>query len=102
MRTSKISIYHDFKNAHSTYYTCRTDTPLHPKFLEIFNAFLSLQMFFFSKSTFRKVISGILSVYNSLDSDQARRSVGPDLGPNCLQKRSSDDTRRHRLKALGS
>ena len=22
---------------------------------------------------------------NSLDSDQARRNVGPDLGPNCLQ-----------------
>ena len=28
---------------------------------------------------------------NSLDPDQDRRSVGPDLGPNCLQRLSSDD-----------
>ena len=34
---------------------------------------------------------------NSLGPDQARHSVfhsvGPDLGPNCLQKLSADDTR---------
>ena len=30
---------------------------------------------------------------NSLDPDQARHFVGPDLGPNCLQKLSADDTR---------
>ena len=35
---------------------------------------------------------------NSLDPDQARRSVGPDLGPNCLQKLSADDTSRQRVK----
>ena len=29
---------------------------------------------------------------NSLDTDQAQPSVGPDLGPNCLQKLSADDT----------
>ena len=28
---------------------------------------------------------------DGLYSDQARRSVGPDLGPNCLQKFSADD-----------
>ena len=28
---------------------------------------------------------------NSLDPDQARRFVGPDLGPNCLQKLSFKD-----------
>ena len=39
-------------------------------------------------------ISGILSVSNNLDLDQARRSVGPDLGPNCLQRLSADDTSR--------
>ena len=27
---------------------------------------------------------------NSLDPDQARQNVGPDLGPNCLQKLSAD------------
>ena len=31
---------------------------------------------------------------NSLDPDQAGHSVGPDLGPNCLQKLSADDSRR--------
>ena len=29
---------------------------------------------------------------NSLDPDQARHFVGSDLGPNCLQKLSADDT----------
>ena len=28
---------------------------------------------------------------NSLDPDQARHSVGPDLGPNCLQRLLADD-----------
>ena len=31
---------------------------------------------------------------NRLDPDQARHFVGPDLGPNCLQDLSADDTRR--------
>ena len=30
---------------------------------------------------------------NSLDSDQAQHFVGPDLGPNCLQRLSADDTK---------
>ena len=29
---------------------------------------------------------------NSLDPDQARHSVRPDLGPNCLQRLSADDS----------
>ena len=33
-----------------------------------------------------------IRVSNSLDPGQARRSVGPDLGPNCLQRLSADDT----------
>ena len=28
---------------------------------------------------------------NSLDPDQDESSVGPDLGPNCLQRLSADD-----------
>ena len=35
---------------------------------------------------------------NSLDPDQARRFVGPDLGPNCLPKLPADDTGRQRVK----
>ena len=34
--------------------------------------------------------SMIHSVSNSLDPDQARHFIGPDLGPNCLQRSSSD------------
>ena len=30
-------------------------------------------------------------VSNSLDSDQDQHSVGPDLGPNCLQRLAADD-----------
>ena len=35
---------------------------------------------------------------NSLDPDQTRRLVGSDLGPNCLQRLSADDTSRHIVK----
>ena len=31
---------------------------------------------------------------NRLDPDQARQNVGPDLGPNCLQRLLADDTSR--------
>ena len=41
----------------------------------------------FIKTSFRNTIC----VLNCLDSDQARRFVGPDLDPNCLQKLSTDD-----------
>ena len=40
---------------------------------------------------------------NSLDPDQARRIVGPDLGPNCLPRLSADDTGRQRVNvSLGT
>ena len=52
---------------------------------------------FFQNQLFRKILSGIPSVSNSLDPDQARlfvepEIVWPDLGPNYLQKLSADDT----------
>ena len=37
---------------------------------------------------------------NNLDTDQTRRSVGPDLGPNCLPMLSADDTSRQRIEIL--
>ena len=41
---------------------------------------------FFSKSTFPKIsFRNTIRVSNSLDPDQARHVVGPDLGPNFLQ-----------------
>ena len=50
---------------------------------------------FFSKSTFSKnFFRNTICVAIRLDPDQARHYVRPDLGPNCLQKLSADDTRR--------
>ena len=50
----------------------------------------------FSKSTFSKnSFRNTITVSNSLDPDQDRRSVGPDLGPNCLQRLSADDKSHH-------
>ena len=50
---------------------------------------------FFSKATFLKnSFRNTIRVSNSLDSDQAPHFVGPDLGPNCFQRLSADDTSR--------
>ena len=38
---------------------------------------------------------------NSLDPDQARRIVRPELGPNCLPRLSADDTGRQELMFYG-
>ena len=43
----------------------------------------------FSKNYFRNTIR----VSNNLDPDQGRGITRPDLGPDCLQKLSTDDTR---------
>ena len=51
---------------------------------------------FFSSNSFRNIIR----VSNSLDPDQARQFVGPDLGPNCFQRLSADDTSTQRVKFL--
>ena len=54
----------------------------------IFHAFFRLTADFFSESTFlNKIFGYTFRVSNSLDSDQARHSVGPDLVPICLPKR---------------
>ena len=42
---------------------------------------------FFKKKSFRNTIR----VSNSLDPNQARHFVGPDLDPNCLQRLLADD-----------
>ena len=43
------------------------------------------------KKSFRNTIR----VSNSLDPDQVRRFVGPDLDLNCLKRLSADDKSRH-------
>ena len=48
-------------------------------------------------STFTKNSSGILSLLNSMDPDQARHFVEPNLDPNYLQRLSADDSSRQRV-----
>ena len=46
----------------------------------------------FSRLTFSKnSFSNAIRVSNGLDPAQDQHSVGPDLGPNCLQMLSADD-----------
>ena len=69
-------------------FACLTLCPL-----GVFPALLS-SADFFSKSTFSKnSFRNTIRVSNSLDPDQARHFVGPDLGPNCLQKLSEDESK---------
>ena len=50
------------------------------------------RLLIFSKLTFSKnSFSNTISVSNLLDPDQDRHCVGPDLGPNCLQRLSADE-----------
>ena len=49
---------------------------------------------FFTNLTFSKslkIFMKTIKVSNRLATDQDRHSVGPDLGPNCLQRLSSDN-----------
>ena len=47
---------------------------------------LSYAVFFQNELFFRNSFRNTIKVSNSLDPDQARHFVGPDLDPNCLQK----------------
>ena len=58
--------------------------------------FFKKECFFFKKKSWTLSEPGHQSVKISLDSDQARHFVGPDLGPNCLKKLSADGTSRIR------
>ena len=65
----------------------------------ILHTFIVCQ-FFFSELTLKKNLSGIPSIANSLDQDQAKFFVRSDLGPKCLQRLSADDTSRQRVRVL--
>ena len=60
--------------------------------------FLSSSDFFQKKNCFNFFVRTTIRVANSLDPDQARHFVGPDLSPNCLQRLSAHDTSRQRVK----
>ena len=57
-----------------------------------FACFLSSADFVFKINFFENSFRNTTRVSNSLDPDEARRFVGPDLGPNCLPMFSADDT----------
>ena len=52
------------------------------------NQFVVVVVVFFLKKYFQN----IGRVSNNLDPDLVLRFAGPDLGPNCLQRLSADDT----------
>ena len=62
-----------------------------------FACFFVVCGFFFFKLTLKKkkTLQNTIRLSNSLDPDQARCFVGPDLGPNCLHRLSADDKSRH-------
>ena len=49
---------------------------------------------FFKMNFFWKNLYGT----NGLDPDQAQQNVGPDLGTNCLQRFSADESSRKRVQ----
>ena len=64
----------------------------------ILNAFLS-SADFFQNQLFQKILSGIPLECKQLSKQFGfRHFVGPDLGPNYLQRSSADDTSRERVK----
>ena len=60
-----------------------------------FSCFCYRLLTFFSKLTFsKKSFRNAIRLFNGLGLDQDRHFVGPDLGPNCLQRLSADDESR--------
>ena len=51
-----------------------------------------LSAVFFLNQPLLKKILGIPSVLINLDLDEVQHSLGPDLGPDCLQRLSADGT----------
>ena len=54
-------------------------------------------LIFYLIQHFQNYLSGITSECQSVWIQSARHVVGPDLGPNCLQTMSADDTRRQKV-----
>ena len=55
-------------------------------FWEMFHDLLLYADFFLQSNFSKNYFRNIIRVSNSLDLDQTRQNVGPDLGPNCLQR----------------
>ena len=66
-----------------------------------FSRFLFVVCCFFLNTFSKNCFMNAIRVVNSLDPDQARHFVGPDLGLNCLRKLSTD-TNRQRVTVVPS
>ena len=58
----------------------------------ILHAYLSSADIFLKINLFKTSFGNTISVSNSLAPDQARQNVGHDLGSNCMQNLSADNT----------
>ena len=81
---------------------CAADGALVYKSIDTFVMFRRLLIFFKNQFVlmlfFRfKYFRKITRVSNSLDPDYARCLIEPNLGPNCLQRLSADDTSKYRV-----
>ena len=56
-----------------------------------FSRFCCCLLIFSKKNFLQNYFRNTVQVSNSLDPNQDRQNVGPDLGPNCLQRLSADD-----------
>ena len=63
-----------------------------------FSCFCCCRLTFFKINFFKKNFQEYYEKSNSFDPDQDRHNVGPDLGPNCLQRLSADDKERVKTK----
>ena len=90
MAVIEISLSQTLLSKSVSFYSLPTEKFLH--------AFLSSADVFFKINFFVKFFQRIPSMLNSLDPDQARHFVGPDLGPNCLQRITADNTCGQRVK----
>ena len=57
--------------------------------------FLLMSAYFFQINFLKHSFRNTIRVSNSLNSDQSKHSVGPDLGPNCLQNTPARKVFRH-------
>ena len=54
------------------------------------SAYFCCLLIFFKIDIFKNYFRNTIKMSGSLDPDQARHYVGPDLGPNCFQRLSAD------------
>ena len=81
----QVSILYSKKGKHNI-------TGLSIHFINSFPSWKFFMLFYRLLIFFQNSFRNTISVSNRLDPDQARSFVGPDLGPNCLQRLSADDT----------